>query len=293
MTKHLYYSLALTVLRILPTLSFGVNSHQSSQKQIMFVNTRLRNINYEKPFTASKETSNDFITNLMENCDKCFHDHVTFNSSINEAFVINDLDFLRISEGGMKESITDLLDSHKASASETLNRLDGQWKLRYSNKKWNTNYRGLPNFFLNVNSSTKTIFHEIDFINNTNNTLQRVTIGLELHSEPVAVETSLKPSFKTKFQYMNYERKRSILPFLKSFSTSWPSKIPFLKSLIKEKVVKTKFPNIISENFEIAHVDDDVLVTVSDEGEHYNVYSRLYQVWDPSVPNGWNLISLV
>lgn len=221
----------------------------------------------------SQEPKNEpcAISNLLVKCDLCSVVE-SFNKEA-EAALLNDLEIMRIVEGNKFNKTCIELP-------------DGIWNLRYTTSKWKRGRRGTPRFLLYVNATSNTSFHEIDFLENIDGTLKKTIITMCHVTSHTEDHNSIKSTVKSIDFIRNSSRRLS-----RHISLGPVFNIPIVPSLAKN-FLRRRLPYLcsLSSEFQVIFTDQDLHVQYSAD-EEYNVYSRLYEAWDPM--KGWTLVSTV
>lgn len=244
----------------------------------MFSVNNINNIN-EQYFVPKDDK---FLDKLIENCDQTSFQK--WSSSLDEAVV------------------SDLCQFNATLAvNSSFKRLDGYWKLRYSSNKFNVGYRGSPQVIMFVNSTAKSVFLEISYPDNQKS-LKKVLLQLIEPSSSSTSTTAEKNIWKHQLRSVELIRTLAIkllskIPFIRHSTFSTALAVPPI-SLVTKQILKRIFPGLcILSTYDLVYLDDDICIQRSCsinskiENLSYNVFTRVYQTWDPSV--GWVFVSAV
>ena len=215
-----------------------------------------------------KQSNNDaIISDLMDNCDE-YSNCNPYTDKVNHE---KDL---------ITTKIIKLQDISQSNLH--VNEQGGLWRLRYSSKKYKVDHRGVHTINLYLNTTTNMSYYELNYINNINGTLNQFHSAFELQYN------STSNYYTSKLKGIEFIRTPTTK--IKHISLNLPLKLGLFVGLLKGYIRRYIGHLTVLDEYRVLYIDDEVCIHSNKDGE-VNVFSRLYQTWDPS--QGWTFISVV
>ena len=226
-----------------------------------------RSVTRSHSFAIKQSNTDATISDLMEKCDE-YSDYNSHTDKNNHE----------------KELITTKINKLQdiSQPSVHVNDQGGLWRLRYSSKKYKVDHRGIPTINLYLNTTTNMSYYEISYVNNLNGTLKQLHTAFKLQYN------STSNYYTSKLKGIEFIRTPTTK--IKHISLNLPLKLSLFIGLLKGYIRRYIDHLTVLNEYTVLYVDDEVCIHSNKDGD-VNVFSRLYQTWDPS--QGWMLISVV